>query len=77
MSISNEIEFRRMFAVQFMATRAALEYERRCSTGTHMMPEDMPIADADCLAQRAWEQTRNEGDTWVWNTLLPPERLGP
>lgn len=49
----DKLEFKRQFAIQWLAAREAVEYERNCARGWSR--HTMPVEDARSLADKAWE----------------------
>jgi hypothetical protein len=45
--------FRETFIATFLATHEALNYQQNCFTG--WKNHSVPVDDADCLAEEAWE----------------------
>lgn len=54
--MGDEMAFRRQFAVQFLASWAAMHYTEYCAKGMQETLETPPVEDAEYLAQKAWEQ---------------------
>ena len=54
--MGDEREFKRQFAVQFLASWAATHYTEYCARGMQETLETPPVEDAEYLAQKAWEQ---------------------
>ena len=61
--IRDEREFKRQFAVQFLASWAAVHYTEYCARGMQETLATPPVEDAEYLAQKAWEQ---------WCSILLP-----
>ena len=49
----DKLEFKRQFAIQWLAAREAVEYERNCARGWG--GHTMEVEDARSLADKAWE----------------------
>ena len=54
--MGDEREFKRQFAVQFLASWVATHYTEYCARGMQETLETPPVEDAEYLAQKAWEQ---------------------
>ena len=54
--MEDEREFKRQFAVQFLASWAAVHYTEYCARGMQETLETPPVEDAEYLAQKAWKQ---------------------
>jgi len=54
--MGDELEFKRQFAVQFLASWAATHYTEYCARGMQETLGTPPVEDAEYLAQKAWEQ---------------------
>lgn len=57
-STDHEENFQRQFISQFLATHAAINYERYCNEGWESY--DAPIEDAESLASDAWVKVVQE-----------------
>lgn len=55
-------EFKRQFAVQFLASWSAVHYMDYCARGMQESLEKPPVEDAEYLAQKAWDH---------WCAILP------
>jgi hypothetical protein len=70
--LGDEMEFRRMFAVQFLASYCATHFHELCAAGRHDKLELPPIEDAEYLSGTVW---RN------WCDMMPmkpnAERIQP
>jgi hypothetical protein len=51
--LSDEIDFKRSFAIQWLAAIEAVDYQRNCSRG--WSGHKPPVEDAGSLADRAWQ----------------------
>jgi len=56
--MGDEREFKRQFAVQFLASWAAVHYTEYCARGMQKTLATPPVEDAEYLAQKAWDQWR-------------------
>lgn len=54
--MGDELEFRKQFAVQFLASWAAVHYTEYCGRGMQDVLATPPVEDAEYLSQKAWEQ---------------------
>lgn len=52
----NKQEFKDQFITQFLAAYAANVYDNCCSNGTHEKLWNLPVVDAEFIAEQAWEK---------------------
>lgn len=52
--LEDEMSFRRRFAVQFLASYAAIHFDGYCSNGLHSSLDHLPVEDAEYLSGTAW-----------------------
>jgi hypothetical protein len=50
----DEMEFRRQFAVQFLASYAAAHFDDYCANSLHSSLEHLPVEDAEYLSGTTW-----------------------
>jgi hypothetical protein len=62
--MGDEREFKRQFAVQFLASWTAVHYTEYCAQGMQETLATPPVEDAEYLAGKAWDQ---------WCAILPPD----
>lgn len=66
-SYSDEIEFKKKFVIDFLATWVANNYNDACQRGDHKRLENPPVEDAKELADSAWKAIcRDEYSDQVW-----------
>lgn len=53
--MGNKLEFKRQFAIQFLASWTAVHYTEYCAKGMQETLGTPPVEDAEYLAQKAWE----------------------
>ena len=53
--LTDEEAFKRSFAVHFLATYVAINYDKWCSEGSQELLAQPPVEDADFLAEKAWK----------------------
>ena len=51
----DELHFKRQFAIQFLASWAATNFREYCARGMCDELETPPVAEAEYLAQKAWD----------------------
>lgn len=54
--ITDELEFKKAFAINFMAAKEAVDYQNNCTNG--WTGHTVAVEDAEYMADRAW-------DNWV------------
>ena len=68
---ADELTFRKAFAVQFLASYCAVNYNDYCSRGMQDMQGKPPVEDAEFLSKEAWEHWKNI------MSISPPRPKGP
>ena len=53
--MGDELEFRRQFAIQFLASWTAVHYTEYCARGMQETLETPPVEDAEYLSKKAWQ----------------------
>lgn len=49
------LEFKRRFAIEFLAAYVANQNDACCADGQHELLQEPPVEDAEFLAEKAWE----------------------
>jgi hypothetical protein len=62
----DEMEFRRHFAIQFLASYAATHFNDLCANGRQDSLERLPVEDAEYLSGTAWRH---------WCYTMPMKRI--
>ena len=63
--LGDEMEFRRQFAVQFLASYAATHFNDYCANNLHSSLEHLPVEDAEYLSGTAWRH-------WCYTIPMKP-----
>lgn len=51
----DELEFKRRFAIEFLAAYVVSRFSECCSNNSHDILSEPPVEDAEFLAEKAWE----------------------
>jgi len=66
----DEMEFRRQFAIQFLASYAATNFNDLCANGRQGSLERLPVEDAEYLSGTAWRH-------WCYTMPMKPNKNYP
>jgi len=63
--LGDELEFRRQFAIHFLASYAAANFNNLCANGRQDSLERLPVEDAEYLSGTAWRH-------WCYTMPMKP-----